>query len=141
MSVYSEMGYIMMAYDKRFKAFIKDALKGHDLTVAEALVLLSLYAEDGQTQDGLRSSVYYDKSVMTRTMQSLEGRKLISRSGNPDDKRSWLFHLTESGRALKPEIVQALRDWCDIAFCGLTEENADKLLEILKEIRKNIDEG
>jgi DNA-binding MarR family transcriptional regulator len=137
-SIYPEIGCIMMAYDKKFKVFMKNALKDRNLSVAEALVLLSLYDTDGQTQDMLLSSIYYDKSVMARTMKALEERKFISRSSNPDDGRSWLFHLTESGRELKPEIVQALRDWCSLVFDGMDEARSAEMLGLLREIYVNI---
>jgi len=137
-SMYPEIGRIMMAYDKKFKVFMKNALKNNNLTVAEALVLLSLYENDGQTQDMLLSSIYYDKSVMTRTMKALEDRGLISRRSNPDDGRSWIFHLKKSGRDLKPEIVQALRDWCSIVFDGMDEARSAEMLELLREVYANV---
>ena len=139
--MYPEIGRIIMAYDKRFKVFMKNALKEQGLTVTEALVLLSLYETDGQTQDGLLSSIYYDKSVMARTMQSLEKGGYISRSENPEDKRSWLFHLTENGRQMKPVIVNALRSWCQLAFRDMDDAEAQMLLDNMRRIQSNISEN
>lgn len=137
-SNYPLIGCIIMAYDKKFKSFMKNALKSRRLTVAEALVLLSLYEVDGKTQDGLLDSIYYDKSVMARTMQSLEKRDLISRVENPSDKRSWLFYLTDEGRSMKPDIVKALRDWCDLVFDGIDDEETAGLLATMEKMQMNI---
>lgn len=138
---YQEIGRIMIEYDKKFKYFIKNALKKYDMTVAEALTLLSLFENDGQTQDQLRSTVYYDKSVMTRTMQALEERSLVSRSDNPDDRRSWFFHLTDAGRELEPEIIEALRNWCNYAFAGMNDEDSHQLMQIMMRVQSNINKG
>lgn len=139
--MYPEIGRIIMAYEKRFKVFMKNALKEQGLTVTEALVLLSLYETDGQTQDGLLSSIYYDKSVMARTMQSLEKTGLIDRSENPEDKRSWIFHLTEDGRSMEPIIVNALRKWCRLAFGDMDDGEARQLLATMRGIQSNISEN
>ena len=134
-----EIGRIMMSYDKKFKFFIKSSLKGNELNVAEALVLLSLYERDGQTQESLLSSIYYDKSVMARTMKSLEIRKFICRNENPQDKRSYIFNLTEAGTSLEPEIIRVLRKWCDLAFDGLNGDEISILLGTMRKIQKNIE--
>lgn len=134
-----EIGRLMMSYDKKFKFFIKSSLKGDALNVAEALVLLSLYEKDGQTQESLLLSIYYDKSVMARTMKSLETCRLISRSENPEDKRSYIFHLTEAGASFEPEIIKVLKKWCDLAFDGLSYDEISILLRTMRKIQENID--
>lgn len=136
---YPEIGRLMMAYDKKFKAFMKTALRKRELTVAEMLVMLSLSEADGQTQDQLLSQISYDKSVMARTTQSLEARGCITRSDNPEDRRSWLFHLAEPGREMLPDIIQALRDWCTLAFTGISDDDTEKLLEIMIKVYNNLD--
>ncbi|MEG0157602.1 MAG: hypothetical protein RR661_08135, partial [Anaerovoracaceae bacterium] len=93
MKTEERIGRVMLAYDKRFKLFMKQELARVPLNAAEGMVLLALYGHDGQTQEEilteihrescgktqeqLVSELHYDKSVMARTMQSLEGKGYI----------------------------------------------------------------
>ena len=135
---YMSIGRIMMDYDRQFKGFLKAELAPRELTVAAALVLLALYERDGQTAESLLQTVYYDKSVMTRTLQILEKQGRVRRSRNPQDGRSWLFHLTEKGGEERRKITDSLRDWCSIAFRDMDEEEVFSLLQILQNLQKNI---
>ena len=139
-NIYSETGRLMMAYGKQFRTYMKKALSPHGINVAEAMVLMLLYEKDGQTQDQLLEGIHYDKSVMTRTMQSLETNKLLIRKKNPDDGRSWIFVLTEKSAAIKPAVLTALKSWCEIAFDGISHEESLKLFDILQRLMNNIEQ-
>ena len=80
---YPEIGRLMMAYDKKFKAFMKTALRKRELTVAEMLVMLSLSEADGQTQDQLLSQISYDKSVMPMTLIEASVFSFFQRTETP----------------------------------------------------------
>ena len=137
--LYSEIGRLMMAYGKQFRTFMKKALAPAELNMAEAMVLMLLYEKDGQSQDQLLEGVRYDKSVMTRTMQSLEKHEFLMRRKNPDDGRSWIFVLTKKGRQVKPQVLAALNEWCAIAFNGFSLEDSEALLNIMIRLQSNIE--
>ena len=118
---------------------MKKALAPAELNMAEAMVLMLLYEKDGQSQDQLLEGVHYDKSVMTRTMQSLEKHEFLMRRKNPDDGRSWIFVLTKKGRQVKPQVLAALNEWCAIAFNGFSLEDSEALLNIMIRLQSNIE--
>lgn len=134
----SNIGRLMMAYGKYFKAYMKKELTGEGLNVADAMIMLSLYEKDGRTQDSLMEQVHYDKSVVARTMQSLEENDYIVRNPNPEDGRSWVFRVTEKGLAKKPVIISALRGWSSLAFRDIDHEKIDELHETLMTIVGNV---
>ena len=137
--LYSEIGRLMMAYGKQFRTFMKKALAPAELNMAEAMVLMLLYEKDGQSQDQLLEGVHYDKSVMTRTMQSLEKHEFLMRRKNPDDGRSWIFVLTKKGRQVKPQVLAALNEWCASASNGFSLEDSEALLNIMIRLQSNIE--
>jgi len=136
--IYSDIGRLIMTYDKHFKAFMKKELASSGLNVAEAMVMMALYEKDGQTQDQLLHELSYDKSVMTRVIQSLEAAGMIYRTQNTEDGRSWIMNLTPEGISVKRKILSALRKWCTIAFEGIDDESAAQLLSVLMTVRDNI---
>ncbi|MCQ4636326.1 MarR family transcriptional regulator [Anaerovorax odorimutans] len=138
--IYSEIGRLMMSYGKYFRTYMKKALSPAGLNMAGAMVLMLLYEKDGRSQDQLLEGVHYDKSVMTRTMQSLEKNAFLMRRKNPDDGRSWIFVLTQKGRDVKPQVLTALHEWCAIAFADISQEDIETLLRLMIRLQTNIKE-
>lgn len=136
---YSEIGRTIMSYDKHFKIFMKKELAPLKLNVAEAMVMMALYEKDGQTQEQLLSVLHYDKSVMTRTIQSLETAGRIDRCQNPEDARSWVLMVSQEGLQIKEDILGVLKAWCKKAFAGIPASQTEVLLNIMHTVIKNID--
>ncbi len=66
---------------------------------------------------------------MTKTVNCLEEKGLVSREDHPTDGRSKLVVLTDAGRAATKAIVRARDDWMVRKLQGLTKEE----LELLKD--------
>jgi len=134
---YASIGRDIMIIHKYFKMFFKHELKKYQLNTAEAMVLLALYEQDGKTdeeilttihngrvgktQDQIIGELHYDKSVMARTMQSLENKGYILRNINPQDNRSYVFTLTEQATSFKPKLIAILRQWNDSLLADIDD--------------------
>ncbi len=66
---------------------------------------------------------------MTRTVNCLVEKGLVTRDDNPSDGRSKLLLLTESGQAIMSRIGQARDDWMLRQLEGLTKTEQDLLRE------------
>lgn len=139
MAVFEQIAHSIFAIDKYSRLYLRNELKPHGLNQAEGLVLMSFYCkaahpecaaiQAGKTQEKLVDELHCDKSVMTRTMQSLEQKGYLVRSGNPGDKRSYLFSLTQKGRAFEPSLTKLVEDWRN----KLMEELDDTTLEVISQ--------
>lgn len=141
------LGHNIMAFDKYFRIYLKNSLKAHNLNAAEGMVLLSLLengrktegeifnsihtSESEITQDQLVHELHYDKSVMTRTMQSLEGKGYVIRSVNPKDSRSFIFNLTEAGLRFKEVLMTIMIKWNAAVLDGFTPEEINSMNDML----------
>lgn len=148
------VGLNIFIIDKYFKMYLKKSLKKHDLNTAEGLVLLVFLkhnnkmsqddldeihsSKEGKTQDEIISELHYDKGVMTRTMQSLEDKKYVTRKNNPEDSRSYIFELTEKAIHLRPELLKILSGWNSILLQGIDKELADLIKSQLDKMVENI---
>lgn len=147
------LGHNIMAFNKYFRIYLKNCLKDYDLNAAEGMVLLTLCREvrrtEGQifdsihknepetTQDQLVHELHYDKSVMTRTMQSLEGKEYVVRAVNPKDSRSFVFSLTEAGSAFKAVLMTIMTEWNTAVLEGFTPEEIDLMNDMLARLAQN----
>lgn len=147
------IGHNIMAFDKYFRVYLKNCLNDYDLNIAEGMVLLSvrekgrenegenidriLTSEPETTQDQLVQELHYDKSVMTRTMQSLEAKEYVIRAVNPKDSRSFVFSLTEAGSAFKAVLMTIMTEWNAEVLDGFTPKEIDLMNDMLARLAQN----
>jgi DNA-binding MarR family transcriptional regulator len=100
--------------------------------------LLLLDHETGWRLVDLRQRLLCDKSKMTRIVDYLEGRGLVKRCQDPDDRRAWQVFLTDSGLALRQQAqamyLKALRQ----RFEGLGASEQEQLCTLLETLRSNL---
>lgn len=78
------------------KIYNEQAAK-HDSTMAMAMALLYIDAENGTPSTALGPSMGMEATSLSRTLNSMEERGLIFREKNPEDGRGVFIKLTELG--------------------------------------------
>ncbi|MEA4813135.1 MAG: MarR family winged helix-turn-helix transcriptional regulator [Anaerolineaceae bacterium] len=78
----------------------KALLTRHNITLPRFFTLLHVYNNPGINQMDLTALMLCTKGNITRILQGMEVEKLVERSENPEDGRSTLVNITESGQAL-----------------------------------------
>lgn len=94
--------------------------------------LMSLYREEGVTQDALTKKLNYDKATTTRALMRLESLGYIVRKNDFDDKRAYRVYLTDRGRALEPYVRKVLETWAGLITEGFTEEEKKTAYDLLQ---------
>jgi DNA-binding MarR family transcriptional regulator len=74
----------------------------------EFVVLYSLNLMPGATAATISTSTGFPKNTLSRAVARLQKRKLISRSDDPADKRSFRLRLTPSGKSIVDEALPRL---------------------------------
>lgn len=157
MRVSEEIGRYIMVIHRQLKLFVNRSLKNYGINFSEAIVLIYLFGEDsvpqnnlitmihhellGKTQDQMNHFLRYDKSVMTRTMQSLEAKGYVIRKANPKDSRSYIFNLSERSLELMPVILSTFNRWNSALTKNIGKECLDAVklgLSIMAENATNI---
>ncbi len=84
-----------------------------DLRIPEWRLVTVVAEEDGATQQAIGRRTRMDKVTVSRAAIALVERGLMARVPNPDDKRSHLLRLTETGwelyRAVAPKALELER--------------------------------
>ena len=89
-------------------AYLESAVGELGLTQGEAHVLAQV-ARRGPTAIGaLHREFGHKRSTLTNIIDRLEQRGLVRRAVNPDDRRSFLVHLTAAGRQTATRVTGAL---------------------------------
>ncbi|RJQ72974.1 MarR family transcriptional regulator [Pseudonocardiaceae bacterium YIM PH 21723] len=75
-------------------------LRRHDLEMWDYVLLSALESAAAPTQAELAATVRRDKTRIIPLLDSLEERRLLSRTPDPADRRNRIVALTDTGRAV-----------------------------------------
>lgn len=98
------------------------------------MVLRLVAADEGRSQQALGSSLGIAPSRMVGLIDDLEGRGLVERRANPDDRRTRSLHVTPAGRKLLGRLAELSKRHEDDIVRGLTAEERGQLVGLLGRI-------
>jgi DNA-binding MarR family transcriptional regulator len=103
------------------------------LSAAEGKVLLALDAEATQSMRSVARSLGLDPSNLTTVVDRLEGRDLVTRSPEVQDRRVKAVGLTAAGRRVRQQLAERLR-----AGRGPLGALSDPQLRELRELLRDV---
>lgn len=96
-------------------------------------ILMSLYRQDGRSQDSLAQSRGFDKTMIAKSILKMEKEGIVYRITDPEDKRVKRLYLTEKGRKMKPEMQKI---GFELNSFLLNDLDSDELLFAIEIVRK-----
>ncbi len=113
--------------------------RGTELTPEQWVVLVRLWERDGRSQNELCDSTFRDRPTMSRMVDALQARGLVTREAHPTDKRARMVYLTREAKALKPKLVPAARGIVDRMLAGIPNEDLVTTRRTLQKIFDNLE--
>ena len=131
-------GKLISILYRKGQMYLGKALKPCNISAAEVPVLLSLYRQDGITQEELVAHVCLDKSAVTRILQSLLSKNYITKIKDEKDLRCNRIYLTPKAHAIQDTINAALDDWNKILMHQFNKNEQTQAYELLERMVNNI---
>jgi DNA-binding MarR family transcriptional regulator len=119
-----------------FHAEVEQA--GHDLTPVQYAALSTIGAHPGIDQVTLAGLIAYDRTTITGVVDRLVQKGLLLRKANSRDRRARALQITDQGHQTLRDIEPAVEAAQRIMLRGLTADEADQFMRLL---RKAIDAG
>ncbi len=111
-------------------------VEAHGVTVAEWVVLRQLLASGAVAPSAVAEALGMTRGAVSKLVDRLLTKKLVSRTVARDDKRFQTVALTAAGRKLVP-VLAALADANDVEFFGhLGVEQRAALVELMKDVAR-----
>ena len=107
---------------RQFTVFLNRELADSELTATELMYIGSLYDQDGVTQDDLAREFCIDKAATARTIQTLEGKGLLLRKVDENDRRAKRIYLTPKVEKNKTTIETVQKKWMDLCGADISKE-------------------
>ena len=116
------------------KMYNKEALK-FESTMATGFALLSIDPE-GTPSTTLGPKMGVEPTSLSRLLNTMENRKLIYRSPNPNDGRSVLIHLTPFGREKRNDSKEVVLKFNEKINLQLSNIQIDHFFQVMQCIKK-----
>ncbi|MBQ6776595.1 MAG: MarR family transcriptional regulator [Synergistaceae bacterium] len=119
-----------------------EVLEPHDLTLTQYKILKFLLINPQGTirQVDIEEHFYIRNPTVTRVLQNLEKKGLVTRQTNPQDNRSKVICLTEKAKSMESLLYQLGDELEAKLTANLTPRDKEELLRLLKKILNRKDE-
>lgn len=130
----AHLGYWLRYVSNHVSFGFARKLAGRDVTVAEWVILRDLYGAGAIAPSEVAGRLGLTRGAVSKLVDRLVGKSLISRRTDAADKRAQKLTLTAHGRALVPTLA-ALADENDAEFFGhLSVAERGELARMLRDI-------
>jgi DNA-binding MarR family transcriptional regulator len=136
-SIYEEAALEVLVTAERLKAESAEIFKDYDLTPTQYNVLRILR---GAKEEGLACGEISDRMItrdsdITRVLDRLESRGLITRERQTADRRIVRAFISEKGLRIVNELDGPVSAWYSARLSGLNDEELKTLINLLEKIR------
>lgn len=132
-----ELGFLVSGVRNAIWSAIERELQSLDITTAQYIVFNSIAQGRGRTISDLCRVLGYDSGAMTRLLDRVEGKGLVRRVANPDDRRSYLLELTPESSTLYPQARRRVEAVFKHLLAGFDEAQAAALKAALEKVLAN----
>lgn len=111
----------------------------HGISVSQCYILETLYSYGALTMKDLATKMHLDISTVSRIVENLHLKKLVTKNIGLDDQRIRRLILTEKGKEL------FLKSWAEVLESEkriiekIRPESRRELIYLLKELNKSVD--
>ncbi|MFN8261233.1 MAG: MarR family transcriptional regulator [Chitinophagales bacterium] len=133
-------GFILESTAKKIKLELQRKFNeiGADITVDQWVVLLELYQHNTQSQVDLCEHCAKDAPTITRIIELLVKKELISREECKEDRRKFNVSLSKKGKALIQKLLPVVVEFRKKGWNNLTEKDIQHIERITKRIKENL---
>lgn len=137
---YSQYSLLLDRTARKVKSYAQQRFKELDLdiTVDQWLILKHTNENDGMSQKELAGLLYKDMPTVTRIVDLLCNKGLVSRIVHPQDRRSFIVQLTTAGKEKVTTSKEQVRSIRLKAWEGLNENDFKAFNRILNRIYNNL---
>jgi len=132
-------GYMTNWAARLFARAIDLRLKPLGLSSGQMPVMFALARGEALSQRALAEFAAIEQPTMAATLARMERDGLIEKRPDENDRRSWLYCLSEAGRAKSIEVREAGQAVNAAALAGLSPAERDAFLTALGKVVANLE--
>jgi MarR family transcriptional regulator, temperature-dependent positive regulator of motility len=131
------LGAYVSILNKTHLIIINERLKHLGVSSGQLPVMMYLMRKQNVMQEALVRHFHIDKGSIARSVKKLEDTGFIRRITDPDNRRAVRLFLTEKGEQVAPEIMRIDREWEELSYAGLSDDEREQFSALILRILKN----
>ena len=131
--LHKHIGYWLRCLSNLVSSTFAEQLAARDISVAQWVVLRTLYDRRGVTLNEAAAEVGVDKSTLSRMVERLVQKGLLVRAEGAN-RRSVGLSLTPSAMKLVPQLAKLADENDDQFFCALSTRERSQFLSTIKHL-------
>lgn len=131
------VGYVISNTGRRLNQRLQQLFHEHDITPEQWSLLMCLDEHDGITHKDLAQRTDKDPANITRLVDQLERKALVKRAANPNDRRSQLLYITDTGRTSAHELAPIEAHYVQQMLTDISDEEIQAFMGFMAKINKN----
>ncbi|MBD2867671.1 MarR family winged helix-turn-helix transcriptional regulator [Paenibacillus arenilitoris] len=137
MELKDTVGYMISSTSRRLNQQLQQLFQDYDVSPEQWSLLISLDEQDGITHKDLAQRTEKDPANLTRLVDQLEGKSLVKRAANPNDRRSQLVCITDQGRKTARTLAPIEAAFVGRLLQGTTDEEIESFKRFMAKINHN----
>lgn len=129
-----QVGHLLRRAHQRATQIFLETFEKAELTPTQWAALSKLASEKAASQNHLGRMTAMDPATIQGVIRRLEGRGLVGRTDDPNDKRRTLLRLTEAGEALVESLKATGFEVSNRTLAPLSAEDRATLVALLKRL-------
>jgi DNA-binding MarR family transcriptional regulator len=134
----SYLPYLLNRAGARIAAAFSEEVRPLGATLQMWRVLAALREGDGRRMGDLSETTSIEVSTLTRLVDNMEKKGLVTRRRDAGDARVVALHVTPAGRRLTQRITPIAERYESVALASFTAAEADTLKAALRRLYSNM---
>ena len=132
----AHLGYWLRLVSNEVSHAFERALRKRDISVAEWVALNQLATATGLTPATLAAAMGMTRGAISKVLDKLSAKQLISRSVSVLDNRVQLLALTAQGRRMLPQLTHIADGNDELFFAALSADEQAALRNLLRKVAR-----
>lgn len=131
----NHIGYVIAQIARLIDQALNERLKSEGVSVSQARVIYLLYRSDAMTQSELQRDLLIKPSSLTKLIDVLEEKGLVTRKSVDKDARIKRIYLTEVGKQKEKRLCEIKMRFEEYLKRSAARDGSDAFLEDLVSLR------
>lgn len=131
--------YLLNRAGARIAQSFGEEIRPFGATLQDWRVLAALRERDGRRMGDLAETTSIEMSTLTRLVDNMEKKGLVSRRRDAADARVVVLHVASAGRRLTQRILPIAERYERVALAGFDARETEQLRQALRRLYDNMD--
>ena len=137
----SRVDFVMRQGWKNIEKMYNNEASKYDVTFSIGFTLISIDPENGSPSTSIGPIMGLESNSISRILNSMENKNLITRRPNPNDGRGIIISLTKLGLSKREIVIEKIRHFKNLLRSRIDQSDLEAFHRVSLQMNEIIEEG